>query len=283
MQFHKYQALGNDFIVIRESELKTVTTNYGEFAKRICDRHFGAGADGMEVVLDRKTVDEADYEIRLYNADGGETPISGNGTRCVAAYLYVAERWLKPKVRIATAAGVKNLTLIDREGGYCEFRMEVGTPKFASPEIPVNFDPPLAQVIRQKLHVDGQDIEFTATSMGNPHCSILVDDFDTLDWRKLGAAIETHAAFPDRTNVEFVRVVNRDEIEVRFWERGVGETLASGTGACGAALAAMLNGLVERKVQVKTVRGAMAVEWRSDDVVTQTGEARAVFSGEWIR
>jgi diaminopimelate epimerase len=161
--------------------------------------------------------------------------------------------------------------------------MEVGTPKFASPEIPVNFDPPLAQVIRQKLHVDGQDIEFTATSMGNPHCSILVDDFDTLDWRKLGAAIETHAAFPDRTNVEFVRVVNRDEIEVRFWERGVGETLASGTGACGAALAAMLNGLVERKVQVKTVRGAMAVEWRSDDVVTQTGEARAVFSGEWIR
>jgi diaminopimelate epimerase len=283
MQFHKYQALGNDFIVIRESELKTVTTNYGEFAKRICDRHFGAGADGMEVVLDRKTVDEADYEIRLYNADGGETPISGNGTRCVAAYLYVAERWLKPKVRIATAAGVKNLTLIDREGGYCEFRMEVGTPKFASHEIPVNLDPPLAQVIRQKLHVDGQDIEFTATSMGNPHCSILVDDFDALDWRRLGATIETHAAFPDRTNVEFVRVVNRDEIEVRFWERGVGETLASGTGACGAALAAMLNGLVERKVQVKTVCGAMAVEWRSDDVVTQTGEARAVFSGEWIR
>ncbi len=283
MQFHKYQALGNDFIVIREAELRTVTTDYGEFAKRLCDRHFGAGADGMEVVLERKKADEADYEIRLYNADGGETPISGNGTRCVAAYLYVAERWLKPKVRIATAAGVKTLTLIDREGGYCEFRMEVGTPKFASPEIPVNLDPPLAQVIRQKLNVDGQDIEFTATSMGNPHCSILVDDFDALDWRKLGAAMETHAAFPDRTNVEFVRVVNRDEIEVRFWERGVGETLASGTGACGAALAAMLNGLVERKVKVVTVKGAMAVEWRSDDVVTQTGEARAVFSGEWIR
>lgn len=283
MQFHKYQALGNDFIVIRESELKTVTANYGEFAKRICDRHLGAGADGMEVVLDRKKVDEADYEIRLYNADGGETPISGNGTRCVAAYLYVAERWLKPKVRIATAAGVKTITLIDREGGYCEFRMEMGTPKFASHEIPLNFDPPLAQVIRQKLHIDGQEIEFTATSLGNPHCSIFVDDFDALDWRRLGAAIETHAAFPERANVEFVRVLNRDEIEVRFWERGVGETLASGTGACGAALASMLNGLVERKVKVKTVNGNLDVEWRSDDVVTQIGEARAVYSGEWIR
>ena len=283
MQFHKYQALGNDFIVIRESELKSVTTNYGEFAKRICDRHFGVGADGMEVLLDRKTSEEADYEIRLYNADGGGTPISGNGTRCVAAYLYVAERWLKPKVRIATATGVKTLTLIDREGGYCEFKMEMGSPKFASHEIPVSFDPPLAQVIRQKLNVHGQEIEFTATSMGNPHCSIFVDDFDAIDWRTLGAVIETHATFPDRTNVEFVRVVSRDEIEVRFWERGVGETLASGTGSCGAALASMLNGLVERKVKVKTERGTLEVEWRSDDVVTQVGEARGVFSGEWIR
>ena len=161
--------------------------------------------------------------------------------------------------------------------------MEVGTPKFASSEIPLNIDPPLAQVIRQRFQVDGQEIEFTATSMGNPHCSIFVDDFDALDWRRLGAIIETHPAFPDRTNVEFVRVLSRGEIEVRFWERGVGETLASGTGSCGAALAAMLNGLVERKVQVKTARGAMEVEWRADDVVTQTGEARAIFSGEWIR
>ena len=283
MQFHKYQALGNDFIVIRESELRALTTNYGEFAKRLCDRHFGAGADGMEVVLDRKKVEDADYEIRLFNADGGETPISGNGTRCVAAFLYVAERWLKPKVRIATATGVKALTLLDREGGYCELKMEVGTPKFASAEIPVNLDPPLTQVIRQKLNVDGQEIEFTATSMGNPHCSVFVDDFDALDWRKLGASLETHSAFPDRTNVEFVRVINRNEIEVRFWERGVGETLASGTGSCGAALAAMLNGLVERKVKVKTEKGQLEVEWRADNVVMQTGEARAVFSGEWIR
>ncbi len=283
MQFHKYQALGNDFIVMRESELRTVTTNYGEFARRICDRHFGAGADGLEVVLDRKKVDDADFEIRLYNADGGETPISGNGTRCVAAYVCVAERWIKPKMRIATAAGVKALSLLEREGGYCVFKMEVGTPKFASPEIPVNLAPPLEKVIKQHLHIEGHDIEFTATSMGNPHCSIFVDDFAQVNWRRIGAAIEEHPLFPEHTNVEFVRVLNRNEIEVRFWERGVGETLASGTGSCGAALAAMLNELVERTVTVQTAKGKLEVEWRNDGVVTQTGEARAVYSGEWIR
>lgn len=283
MQFHKYQALGNDFIVIRESELRTVTTNYGEFARRICDRHFGAGADGLEVVLDRKKADDADFEIRLYNADGGETPISGNGTRCVAAYLCVAERWLKPRMRIATAAGVKALSLIDREGGYCVFKMEVAIPKLASTEIPIAFDPPLEQVVNQRLHIDDQEIEFTATSMGNPHCSIFVDDFAHLNWRRMGAAIEVHPLFPERTNVEFVRIISRNEIEVRFWERGVGETMASGTGSCGAAVAAMLNDLVDRTVTVNTAKGKLEVEWRDDNVVTQTGEARAVYSGEWIR
>lgn len=283
MQFYKYQALGNDFIVIRESELRTVTMNYGEFARRICDRHFGAGADGLEVILDRKKADDADFEIRLYNADGGETPISGNGTRCVAAYLCVAERWLKPKMRIATAAGVKALSLIDREGGYCVFKMEVATPKLASTEIPLALDPLLERVVNQRLHIDDQEIEFTATSMGNPHCSIFVGDFAQMNWRRIGAAIEVHPLFPERTNVEFVRVISRNEIEVRFWERGVGETMASGTGSCGAAVAAMLNGLVDRTVTVNTAKGKLEVEWRDDNVVTQTGEARAVYSGEWIR
>jgi len=160
MQFHKYQALGNDFIVIRESELRTVTTNYGEFAQRICDRHFGAGADGLEVVLDRKTVDDADFEIRLYNADGGETPISGNGTRCVAAYVCVAERWIKPRMRIATAAGVKALSLIDRKAVIAFLKWKSARPnlpvlKFRSTLIP------LEKVIRQSLHIDEQEIEFT--------------------------------------------------------------------------------------------------------------------------
>jgi len=140
----------------------------------------------------------------------------------------------------------------------------------------------LDRVIRQELDVGGRSVEFTATSMGNPHCSVFVDEFESFDWRKLGSMIETHRAFPDRTNVEFIRLINRDEIEVRFWERGVGETLASGTGACGAALAAMINGLTERKIKVITAAGELLVEWRDDGMILQTGRASVVYRGEWL-
>jgi diaminopimelate epimerase len=298
MRFHKFQALGNDFLIIREADLQAVSVGrkrdgsllskrdgslpFGEFARRICDRHFGAGADGLEVLLERARPSGADFEVRLFNADGGETPISGNGTRCVGAYLYLSREWDASAVRIATGAGVKCLKLVEREGGRFVFEMEMGTPRLASELVPVLLPVPAARVVRQPLEVAGQRLEFTAVSMGNPHCSILVDDFAALDWRALGAAVERHAAFPERTNVEFVRVLSRAEIEARFWERGVGETLASGTGACAAALAAMLNGLADRRLLVRTVAGALSIEWRADNIVTQTGEARAVYSGEWL-
>jgi diaminopimelate epimerase len=162
------------------------------------------------------------------------------------------------------------------------FEAEMGAPRFASEEIPIITTTRLDRVIGQKLDVDGQSVEFTATSMGNPHCSVFVDDFEKVDWRALGSRIETHAAFPDRTNVEFIRVINRNEIEVRFWERGVGETLASGTGACGASLAAMINGLVAAKVKVITAAGALIVEWRDEGMIVQTGFAAAVYRGEWL-
>jgi diaminopimelate epimerase len=280
--FHKFQALGNDFLIVRESQLRAITDDFEAFSKRICDRHFGAGADGVELLLDTPRTAEADFEVRLFNADGGETAISGNGTRCVAAYLYLIEKWERPEVRIATGAGVKLLRLIDRNDSGLIFQAEMGAPRFASDEIPVVLPARLDRVIRQKLVVEGQSVEFTATSMGNPHCSVFVDDFENIDWRALGSKIETHAAFPERANVEFVRVINRNEIEARFWERGVGETLASGTGACGAALAAMINELTERKVKVKAAAGELLVEWRDDGTVAQTGEARLVYRGEWL-
>ena len=282
MLFHKFQALGNDFLIVRESDLRAVTDDFEASARRICDRHFGAGADGVELLLETPRVADADFEVRLFNADGGETPISGNGTRCVAAYLYLVEKWNKPEVRIATGAGVKTVKPIDRCGNGFVFETEMGAPRFASDEIPVVLPARLERVVRQSLDVDGERVEFTATSMGNPHCSVLVDDFESVDWRATGAKIETHAAFPERTNVEFIRVINRGEIEVRFWERGVGETLASGTGACGAAIAAMINDLTERKVKVNTAAGELTVEWRDDGAVVQTGEARAVYRGEWL-
>jgi diaminopimelate epimerase len=281
MRFHKFQALGNDFLIAREAELRAVTEDFESFARQICDRHFGAGADGLELLLDSPRAG-ADFEVRLFNADGGETPISGNGTRCVGAYLYLVENWDRPEVRIATGAGVKTLKPIERRRNSLVFETEMGTPRFRSSEIPIKLPTELERVIRQPLNVLGQTVEITATSMGNPHCSIFVADFNQLDWRRLGEAIEIHPAFPDRTNVEFVRVVNRHEIEVRFWERGCGETLASGTGSCGAALAAMLNELTDRKIKVVTAAGELIVEWRADNSVVQTGEACAVFSGEWL-
>jgi diaminopimelate epimerase len=280
MLFHKFQALGNDFLIVRESAAPA--DDIEAFSKQICDRHFGAGADGVELLLDSPRVAGADFEVRLFNADGGETPISGNGTRCVAAYLYLIEKWERPEVRIATGAGVKILKPVGLSGSSMVFEAEMGAPRFASEEIPVVTTTRLDRVIGQKLDVDGLIVKFTATSMGNPHCSLFVDDFDEVDWRALGARIETHAAFPDRTNVEFIRVINRHEIEVRFWERGVGETLASGTGACGAALAAMLNGLTAAKVKVITAAGALIVERRDDGMIVQTGNARAVYRGEWL-
>lgn len=286
MRFHKFQALGNDFLIARESELRAVTDDYESFAGQICDRHFGAGADGLELLLDQPRPESkqagADFEVRLFNADGGETPISGNGTRCVGAYLYLIENWEKPEVRIATGAGVKTLKPVERNENGLVFETDMGKPRFRSEEIPVILPKPLERVIRQPLEVLDWTVEFTATSMGNPHCSIFVDDFERLDWRRMGAAIENHRAFPDRTNVEFVRLINRNEIEVRFWERGCGETLASGTGSCGAALAGMLNELTERRVKVITAAGELVVEWREDNTVIQTGEARAVYRGEWF-
>src|SRR5262245_52081068 len=282
MLFHKFQALGNDFLIMRESELRSGSGDFEAFSKQICDRHFGAGADGLEVLIETPRTAGADFEVRLFNADGGETPISGNGTRCVAAYLYLIEKWDRPEVRIATGAGVKVLRPVDRSELEMVLETEMGAPQFASDEIPILLPTRLDRVIRQTLDVDGHQVEFTATSMGNPHCSVFVDDFRKTDWRTLGSKIETHEAFPDRTNVEFIRVMNRNEIETRFWERGVGETLASGTGACGAALAAMINELTERKVKVVTEAGALLVEWRDDGIVLQTGAARIVYRGEWL-
>ncbi|MCI0661354.1 MAG: diaminopimelate epimerase, partial [Acidobacteria bacterium] len=231
--------------------------------------------------LDRSSQVGADFEARLFNADGGESPISGNGTRCLAAYLYLFEKWDQPQVAIATGAGIKILKPVEKSENRFVFQTEMGMARLKSSEIPLNLEAPLERVVGQTLEVDGRRIQFTATSMGNPHCSIFVDDFNGIDWRALGARIETHPAFPERTNVEFIRPVDRERIEVRFWERGCGETMASGTGACGAALAAILNGMTARKVEVITAGGRLQVEWREDGTIVQTGEARAVFKGEW--
>lgn len=281
MRFYKFQGLGNDFLIVHERDLKAVTRDYVSLAAKICDRHFGVGADGLEVILDEPPCPEADYAIRLFNSDGGETPISGNGTRCVAAYLYLRNGWTGSSVRIMTGAGLKTLAPVDKDSRRVVFETDMGVPQLASAKIPVVLPEPTERVIGRKLDVDGDEITFTSVSMGNPHCTVFVDDFDSIDWRRLGRSLEHHPAFPERTNVEFVRIIDRDNIEVRFWERGCGETLASGTGSCGAALASMLNQFTDRRVTVRTAAGSLLVEWLEDGRVIQTGEAAFVFEGDW--
>jgi diaminopimelate epimerase len=288
MRFHKFQACGNDFLVVRESVPGGVTGRGAAFFERLCDRHFGIGADGVEVLVATGTGagDPAvDATVRLFNADGGETPISGNGTRCVGAYLYLVEGWQAPVLRIATGAGVRELRPGSRAQRTILFETLMGRPGLTPEEIPVRLPEPLDQVIEHPLPLmDGGTVRFTGVSMGNPHCSLFLEGeepFEATDWRTLGALLERHAAFPERTNVEFIRVLDQKTIEVRFWERGCGETLSSGTGSCAAALAAMRTGRTDREVTVRTVAGDLRVQWRPDGTVWQTGEASYVFSGEW--
>lgn len=282
MQFIKFHGFGNDYIVFEEQQLTSVSS-LNDFARRVCDRHYGAGADGITVVS-RAEDDGADFRVRIFNADGSEAGLSGNGTRCTVAYLYYRGLWSQTELRLQTRSGTKLYSLRERlsEGHYW-FDSELGQPAFESVRIPMLTDEPRERVIDYPLAVDGETLRVTALSMGNPNCCIFVSDFDELDWRRAGSTLETHPQFPERTNVVFVRVRDRSNIEVRLWERGVGETFSSGTCSCAAAVASALNELTGRRVSVHTQGGVIEVEWReTDGEVLMTGRADIVYSGEWL-
>jgi diaminopimelate epimerase len=281
MQFIKFHGFGNDYIVFEEQQLGGVSS-VNEFARRVCDRHYGAGADGITVVS-RAEIEGADFRVRIFNADGSEAELSGNGTRCTVAYLYYRGLWTRDELRLQTRSGVKLYHLRERlQDGHYWFDSELGRPAFESARIPMLTDEALARVMNYPLTIEGEEWRVTALSMGNPNCCIFVKDFGSLDWRRVGRALETHRQFPERTNVVFVRVADRSNIEVRLWERGVGETFSSGTCSCAAAVASASNEFTERRVNVHTPGGVIAVEWRSDDEVVMTGRADVVYSGEWL-
>lgn len=280
IRFTKLQGLGNDFLIIPVEDVNTVS-DARELARIMCERNYGAGADGA-IFVTRTGDGGADFASRIFNADGSEAEISGNGTRCVAAYAYYAGLWNEPEINIATAAGIKSGRLVAREGLRFDFEFDMGEPRLASDDIPMALDQPLTRVAGYPLNLGGDTLEVTCVSMGNPHCTIFVPDLNILNVEEVGPLIEDHPAFPCRTNVEFARVVSRDEIEVIFWERGVGRTHSSGTGSCGASVAAMLNGLTERSVRVQTAGGALRVEWREDNSVALTGPAQVVYEGKWL-
>jgi diaminopimelate epimerase len=294
VRFTKFHGYGNDYLVFEAEHLAPVgwrggfesvgeSNPLGDFVRRVCDRHFGAGADGVAVVERLTGGGYADFVLRIFNPDGSEAAMSGNGSRCAAAYLYFGGLWANEELRFRTRAGVKRFHLRERTKGSFRFEAEIGQPRFDSSSIPMLTLEPLAEVRDYPLALpDGETVAVTALQMCNPNCCVFVEDFDRADWRRLGRTIESHAAFPERTNVEFIRVIDRENIEARVWERGAGETLSSGTGACAAAVTSMLGGHTDRRVRVQMPGGLLEVVRRDDGEVLLTGTAEVVYRGEWL-
>lgn len=282
IDFIKFHGFGNDYIVFAAEHVSGIG-NLNDFARAVCDRHYGAGADGIDVVSPA-TDPGADFVVRIFNVDGSEANLSGNGTRCAAAFLFYDERWSGEVLRLRTRAGVKRYRLLERLGpGSYLFESELGQPKFDSASVPMLTGVPLERIIDYPLEVAGETYPVTALQMGNPNCCVFVDDFDALDWRRIGNAIENHPLFPERTNVIFLRVLDRGNIEERIWERGVGETESSGTCSCAAMVASVINDKTDRRVKVHAPGGVIPIEWREDGEVVLTGRADVVYSGRWLR
>jgi diaminopimelate epimerase len=282
LHFTKFHGYGNDYIVFEAEQLAEVN-DLGGFARRICNRHYGAGADGIAIAK-RLEEESADFQVRIFNPDGSEAGMSGNGTRCAASYLFYHQLWSNDLLRLQTRNGIKRYHLLDRSAaGSFLFQSELGQPKFDNTSIPMLTDAPLDPVINYPLKVGNETLNVTALLMGNPNCCIFVEDFDAIDWRRLGPLIENHPSFPDRTNVIFVRVRDRANIEERIWERGVGETESSGTCSCAAVVASVITGRTDRRVSVHAPGGLLQIEWREDGEVVLTGRAEVIYTGEWLQ
>lgn len=274
IEFTKMEALGNDFVLI--DARKAAPAGLPALARRLCDRHFGVGADGLMLVLPAK---QADFRMRIFNADGSEAEMCGNGIRGFAKYLYDHKLTKKTVLTIETKAGLIRPHLILRGGKANSVRVDLGEPHLASDEIPmVGRARPV--VVAENLSVLGRKFRITCVSMGNPHCVIFRDSLDDSEIRTLGPAIERHEIFPRRTNVEFVQVLAKDRLRMRVWERGCGETLACGTGAAATLVAAVLNNKANRKATVHLLGGELLVEWAEEsNHVFITGPAKEVFAG----
>jgi diaminopimelate epimerase len=275
--FTKLHGLGNDFIVANGHGLPK---RLPALARSITARHTGVGADGFIVVLPPED-DNNRARVRFFNADGSEPEMSGNGIRCVGAYLTAGKR-AGGDVRIETLAGVKTLKLLRSTSHRWVFRVRMGAPILEPARIPfvcANFPVPIVEF---PLRTSRGVFPVTVTSMGNPHCSVFVNDFTEIDWKAVGTEIERNKHFPNRTNVEFIKVISRGKIEVRFWERGVGVTNSSGTGSSGAAVASILNGLTGRRVRVQTMAGNLEIAWPEGGEVLLTGPVERVMSGTYF-
>jgi diaminopimelate epimerase len=275
LRLAKAQGLGNDFLLM---ERAAAPGDASAWTRQVCDRHLGIGADGLILY----TVDGGRATMTLLNADGGEAEISGNGLRCLSAFLVFKGR-LPPVHTIETAAGPRSVEVSSMAGGRFRIVADLGVPILDSRKIPLALDVPRESVIDVDVRLGERSLSATCTSMGNPHCALFYEEpaEDALV-RSIGPALERHALFPRRTNVEFVTVISPRELRVRFWERGVGLTRSSGTGAASAVVAAAISGRAERSARVVCDGGVLEVDWLEDGSVRQSGEAEVLFEAEWL-
>ena len=273
MKFTKMQGLGNDYVYVNCFEEKI--ENPPAVARYVSDRHFGIGSDGL-IMINPSEV--ADFEMEMYNADGSRGEMCGNGIRCVAKYVYDYGLTDKTQISVETLGGIKYLDLTVEDGKVVLVKVDMGKPELKSDLSPIISEN--EKVIDEPIEVDGQVYHMTGVSMGNPHTVIYVDDVKNLDLEKIGPKFENHERFPKRINTEFVHCIDRNTVEMRVWERGSGETLACGTGACAVAVASILNNLTDTRVTVKLLGGDLQIEWdREKNHVFMTGPAKVVFDG----
>lgn len=277
MKFTKMHGCGNDYVYV--NCLKERVENPSEVAKLVSDRHFGIGSDGLILI---KPSDVADFEMDMYNADGSQGAMCGNGIRCVAKYVYDYGLTDKTSISVNTKSGIKYLELTIEDGKAALIRVNMGAPILEAAQIPVISDN--KQVIDEPILVEGKEYHMTCVSMGNPHAVVYMDDVEQLNIEEIGPKFEKHQRFPDRVNTEFVKVLDKNTVQMRVWERGSGETLACGTGACAVAVATILNKLTDGdQVTVHLLGGTLQIAWdRDENLVYMTGPATTVYDGEII-
>ena len=274
IKFTKMHGLGNDYVYIDAINQKI--ENESSLAKFVSNRHFGIGSDGLILICKS---DIADFQMRMFNSDGSEAEMCGNGIRCVGKFVYDKGITNKTTVKIETLAGIKTLILNTKDGKVETARVDMGEPILEAEKIPViSTEEPVKNL---ELEAANQKFKFTCVSMGNPHAITIVENTKEFDVEKYGKVLEVDKAFPKKANIEFAQIIDRQNINMRVWERGAGETLACGTGACATAVACNLNGLTDRKVNIELLGGTLNIEWNEkDNHVYMTGPAVTVFDGE---
>ena len=273
IKFTKMQGLGNDYVYI--DAINQNIENMSSLAKFVSDRHFGIGSDGLILICKS---DIADFKMRMFNSDGSEAEMCGNGIRCVGKFVYDKGLTNKTTLAIETLAGIKTLKLNTKEGKVETVKVDMGEPILDPEKIPVISDEkPVKNLL---LKAEDKEFKFTCVSMGNPHAITEVEETEKFDVEKYGKVLEVNKAFPNKTNVEFIKILDKEHIKMRVWERGAGETLACGTGACATAVACYLNGKTNRKVEVELLGGKLYIEWNEkDNHIYMTGPAVTVFEG----